>query len=104
MLFNGHVVATGKAVAEIPGIDPVTRRRVLHERLLKAANRSGAFTPEEARLECRAFDTSEKMYCKEAGWKIPSKYQPHLDDSFLADQPTPTPPTAGMHGNGSSVA
>ena len=102
MLFNGHVVATGKAAAEIPGIDPVTRRRVLHERLLKAARRSGAFTPEEARLECRAFDTSEKNIYKEAGWKRPSKYQPHLDDSLLADQPTTTPPSAGRHGNGSS--
>ena len=102
MLFNGHVVATGKAAAEIPGIDPVTRRRVLHERLLKAARRSGAFTPEEARLECRAFDTSEKRYYKEAGWKRPSKYQPHLDDSLLDDQPTPSPPTAGLHGRGSS--
>jgi len=67
MLFNGHVVETGKPVAEIPRIDPVTRRQVLHERLLKTAARSGAFTPKGARLECRAFDTSDKKYYREAG-------------------------------------
>jgi len=61
MLFNGRVVATCKAVAKIPRIDPVARRRVLHERLLKEERRSGAFTTEEGRLECLAFDTSEKI-------------------------------------------
>jgi len=71
MLFNGRVVATGKAVAEIPRIDPVARRRALHERLWTAIRRSGACTPQKAIVECLAFDTSEKQYCKQAGRKRP---------------------------------
>lgn len=53
-------------------------------------------------MECLAFDTSEKQYCKQAGRKRPSKYKPCLHDSLLADQPTASPSTAGMHKNGSS--
>jgi len=62
MLFNGHVFANSKAASEISRIDPVARRRVLHDRLLTAARRSGAFTPEQARLECVAFDIAKKDY------------------------------------------
>jgi len=96
MLFNGGVVATGMAVADIPRIDPVSRRRVLHGRLLTAARRSGVFTSQDDQLECLAYDAAEQEYCAKAGRTRPPIRKPHLHNWFLVDQPTPAPLECGQ--------